>query len=151
MRIEVVRDYYAEKFTAGRLSVDGEKVCDTLEDTDRGLTKEMGDASVKRVKVSGETAIPKGRYSVTLGVVSPRFGGMPYYKDVCGGRLPRLQDVPGFEGVLIHVGKTADNTEGCILVGERAGGGACLVKGKDAFKRLWEKIKDARDVEIEVK
>lgn len=151
MLIEVVRDYYAGKFTAGRLYVNGEKVCDTLEDVDRGLTSEMGEDAVKRVKVAGETAIPKGRYRVTTDVVSPRFGGMPYYKEVCGGKLPRLQGVPGFEGVLIHVGKTADNTEGCILVGERAGGGSCLVKGKDAFKRLWERVKDSGGLEIAVR
>lgn len=151
MRIEVKRDYFASTFTAGRLYVDGERVCDTLEDADRGLKSGMSLDEIKRRKVAGETAIPKGVYKVTLDVVSPRFGGMPYYKETCGGRLPRLVSVPGYEGVLIHVGKTADNTEGCVLVGERACGGSCLVKGKEAFKRLWERIRDGGEIEIEVK
>lgn len=151
MRIEVRRDFFAAGYTAGRLYVDGGHVCDTLEDADRGLVKTMGADEIARRKVAGETAIPKGEYKVTLGVVSPRFGSMPFYKETCGGRLPRLLDVPGYDGVLIHVGKTADNTQGCILVGDRAGGGSSLTHGKDAFTRLWLAIKDAKDITIEVK
>lgn len=151
MKIEVKRDFFANGFTAGKLSVDGVYLCDTLEDADRGLTKEMGEAEVLKRKVAGETAIPKGVYKVTLNIRSPRFGSMPFYKETCDGKLPRLLNVPGYDGVLIHVGKTADNTLGCILVGERAGGGSSLVKGKDAFQRLWSKIEGSKDLTIEIK
>lgn len=88
-------------YTVGRLYADGRYVCDTLED------------EVREVKVAGRTAIPAGRYRVVVNV-SPKFGR----------ELPRLLDVPGFEGILIHRGNTPEDTAGCILVGENR------VKGK---------------------
>lgn len=136
MRIEVIRLRRAEGYTMGKLSVDGQYVCDTLEDADRGLEASMGEAGAARLKVPGETAIPSGEYRVTTAVKSPRFGSMPFYREVCGGRLPRLVGVPGFEGVLIHAGATAANTEGCILVGRSASPGR-LEGGREAFRRLW--------------
>ena len=115
MKMEVIRLKRLPGWTSGKLHVDGSYVCDTLEDADRGLEQSMGEARVAELKVPGSTAIPSGEYKVTLGVKSPRFGSMPFYKGACGGRLPRLVGVPGFEGVLIHAGATAANTEGCIL------------------------------------
>lgn len=150
MRIEVIRENRQKTYTEGGLYVDGERVCDTLEDMDRGLTQDMGEAKVKAKKVYGETAIPTGCYKVRIDTYSPKFGGMPFYKEVCNGTLPRLENVPGYEGVLIHVGKTAENTLGCILVGEKVKDGM-LTHGKDMFKKLWAKIKDGKDIVIEVK
>ena len=60
--------------------VDGEYVCDTLEDKDRGLTSNMSVAQICGVKIKGETAIPTGRYLVDMKTVSPRFGGRPQYQ-----------------------------------------------------------------------
>lgn len=150
MRIEVKRTNRQKSYTEGRLYVDGEYICDTLEDTDRGLTQDMDEAQIKTKKVYGETAIPSGVYKVRIDTYSPKFGGMPFYKEVCKGTLPRLENVPGYEGVLIHVGKTAENTLGCILVGEKAQAGV-LKQGREAFKKLWEKIKDGKDIVIEIK
>lgn len=150
MRIEVKRENRQKTYTEGSLYVNGERICDTLEDMDRGLTQDMGEAQVKAKKVYGETAIPTGVYKVRVDTYSPKFGGMPFYKEVCKGLLPRLENVPAYEGVLIHVGKTAENTLGCILVGEKAQAGL-LKNGREAFKRLWEKIKDGKDIVIEVK
>ena len=150
MRIEVKRENRQKTYTEGVLYVNGERICNTLEDMDRGLTQDMGEAQVKAKKVYGETAIPTGVYKVRVDTYSPKFGGMPFYKEVCKGLLPRLENVPGYEGVLIHVGKTAENTLGCILVGEKAQAGL-LKNGREAFKRLWEKIKDGKDIVIEVK
>lgn len=103
-------------YTIGRLTAGGETLCDTLEDADRGLSQAMGADGVARLKVKGATAIPTGRYRVTLDVVSPRFKARSWARPY-GGRVPRLLGVPGFEGVLIHPGNTDADTDGCILVG----------------------------------
>lgn len=149
MEIEVMRTRRGPGWTEGKLSVDGSYICDTLEDADRGLTQSMGEAEVARRKVAGETAIPAGEYRVTLGVKSPRFGSMPFYRETCGGRLPRLVRVPGFEGVLIHAGATAANTEGCVLVGRSSAPGR-LEDGKGAFRALMAAIGGAKDLTIKI-
>lgn len=149
MNIEVKRLYKKADYTIGKLYVDGQYVSDTLEDTDRGLTQDMSEDEISKKKVYGKTAIPSGEYEVTLSVISPKFGKMPYYKDVCGGRLPRLLSVPGFYGVLIHVGSTAGNTEGCVLVGYNRERGR-LVDGKAAFKKLYGIIKDTKGIKINI-
>ena len=106
MKLRLVRRFKGDGYTIGSLYVNGEKFCDTLEDKVRNLA---GGES----KVPGETAIPEGRYRVIVNR-SPKFG-----RD-----LPRLLDVPQFEGVLIHRGNSAEDSAGCILVGENN------VKGK---------------------
>lgn len=141
MEIELKRIARKEGYTIGRLSVDGARVCDTLEDRDRGLTSRMSTAQVCGVKVKGETAIPTGRYLVNMKTVSPRFGGRAQYA-FCKGRLPRLCSVPGFDGVLIHCGNTAKDTEGCVLVGENKAVGKVL-NSTATFKRLYEMLKAA--------
>lgn len=149
MKVEVKRLYKKPEYTVGKLYVDGEYICDTLEDVDRGLTQSMKTSDIKRIKVNGSTAIPTGNYALSLSITSPRFGNMKFYEDTCNGKLPRLMSVPGFDGVLIHVGTNVENTQGCILVGYNKAVGR-LVRGKEAFVKLWTKIKDSRDLFISV-
>ena len=101
MKLKLHRRFLGENYTIGTLYVDGVKFCDTLEDT------------VREVKIKHETAIPYGTYDVILNR-SPKFKR----------ELPRLLDVPNFEGILIHRGNTAKDSSGCILLGENT------VKGK---------------------
>lgn len=150
MKMEVIRLKRLPGWTSGKLHVDGSYVCDTLEDADRGLEQSMGEARVAELKVPGSTAIPSGEYKVTLGVKSPRFGSMPFYKGACGGRLPRLVGVPGFEGVLIHAGATAANTEGCILVGYSGGTPGRLDDGRRAFLALMAAVRGARGLTLKI-
>ena len=149
MKIEVKRTDKGTSYTMGQLYVDGELICDTLEDVDRNLNQHMSEEVIRQKKVYCETAIPRGTYSVTLNVFSSKFGSLPFYKETCGGKLPRLLNVPGYEGVLIHVGKRVENTLGCILVGKKVCTGR-LDDGKVAFKKLWDKIKDGKDITISV-
>lgn len=96
-------------YTIGKLYVNGAYFCDTCEDRDRLYFGEK--------KVQNKTAIPCGRYEITQDVVSPKYSSRQPYKDICKGRVPRLLNVPQFEGILIHIGNTADDSSGCILVG----------------------------------
>ena len=141
MEIKVKRIAKKEAYTIGKMYIDGEYVCDTLEDKDRGLTSNMSVAQICGVKVHGETAIPTGRYLVDMKTVSPRFGGRAQYQ-FCKGRLPRLCNTPGYQGVLIHIGNTAKDTEGCILVGENKEKGKVL-NSTVTFRKLYPILKAA--------
>ena len=138
MEIKVKRIARKEAYTIGKMYVNGEYVCDTLEDKDRGLTSNMSVAQICGVKIKGETAIPTGRYLVDMKTVSPRFGGRAQYQ-FCRGRLPRLCNTPGYQGVLIHCGNTAMDTDGCILVGENKEKGKVL-NSKATFNRLYLRL-----------
>lgn len=141
MEIKLKRIAKKEAYTIGKMYVDGEYVCDTLEDKDRGLTANMSVAQICGVKVHGETAIPTGRYLVDMKTVSPRFGSRPQYQ-FCKGRLPRLCNIPGYQGVLIHIGNTAKDTDGCILVGENKAAGQVL-NSTATFRKVYAKLKAA--------
>lgn len=137
MEIKVLRKYKKSTYTIGELYVNGKYVCDTLEDRDRGLNQNMGEAEIKKLKVKDETAIPAGTYEVSLHTISPRFGGKSFYKSLCGGCLPRLMNVPGFDGILIHCGNTDKDSSGCILVGKNNAVGKVL-NSKVTFTNLWK-------------
>lgn len=143
MELELRRVAKRDTYTIGRLYIDGERFCDTLEDTDRGLRQDMPLAVIRAKKRAGVTAIPTGRYKVTLAVQSPRFGKKQMYA-FCNGYLPRLINVLGYEGVLIHVGNTAKDTEGCILVGKNTQVGKVL-ESRVTFQRLYERLSKAKD------
>lgn len=132
MRLILERVARRPDYTIGRLYVEGAYLCDTLEDT----VRPMG------VKVYARTAIPEGEYRVRMDVRSPRFGGRPQYRKY-GGRLPRLVGVPGFEGILIHPGNTAEDTAGCILVGRNTIPGR-LTDSLTTFDKLWHILESAR-------
>lgn len=116
MKLKLIRHYNGNGYTIGRLYVDGNPFCDTLEDTDRGLNSKMSLKEIKANKVYGKTAIPKGLYVVDMHTKSPRLKER-WWAKMFGGIIPRLKAVKGFDGVLIHPGNTAYDTEGCVLVG----------------------------------
>jgi hypothetical protein len=123
MEIKLVRRWASANATIGELSIAtaaGDTFeCFTLEDVVRP----------DGVKVKGKTAVPRGRYRVTL-EPSPKFHG---------AIRPRLHDVPDFEGILIHEGNTAENSEGCILVG-RTRREDFIGESRFALKALQEKL-----------
>lgn len=92
--------------TIGELFIDGRKECFILEDTDRGLRDFFTQGLINQQKVKGKTAIPTGRYEIAI-TWSNRFKQ----------QMPLLLGVPGFEGIRIHPGNTAADTEGCLLPG----------------------------------
>lgn len=139
MEIKVKRIYNCDKYCIGKLYVDGQYQCDTLEDTDRGLDNNMSLAEIKAKKVYEKTAIPTGQYKINLNKVSPRFGNNSFYKAVCLGKLPYIENVPGYEGVLIHCGNTEADTAGCILVGYNKVKGK-VINSRQAFIHLYTKL-----------
>ena len=151
MKLTIKRTITRNSYTLGKLYVDGVYFCDTLEDKDRGLTQSMSVEQIKSMKVPGETAIPKGTYRVTLDVVSPKFSKYSFYMETCKGKLPRLIDVKGYEGVLIHVadGPKRDSlVQGCIGVGNLSAE-EYLMNGKKVFAELYNKLK-GNIIELEI-
>lgn len=136
-------------YTIGKLYIDDKYFCDTIEDADRGLSQALPLDINKMRKVKGKTAIPTGTYKITLDVVSQRFGNRAQYR-FCNGKLPRLLNVPAFEGVLIHIGNDANDTEGCILVGKNKQVGKVL-DSTITFRKLYEILKVHKDITITIK
>ena len=97
MVLTLIRDTFTPAETLGKLYIDHEFVCDTLEPP-----------VVPNVQHS-KGAIPQGWYNVSV-TNSPHFGRL----------LPLLRMVPGFDGIRIHAGNNKDHTSGCILVGVRS-------------------------------
>lgn len=120
MKLKLTRTWPDAACTIGTLSVDGVMECYTLEDVVR-----------TGPKVFGQTAIPAGTYGVII-TFSPHF-----QRD-----LPLLVDVPNFEGVRIHPGNTAADTEGCILVGVDKLADS-IGHSRVAFEALFPKIQQA--------
>lgn len=100
------RLYYRDKYTIGKLYFRGEYICDTLEPPSAKLTSKDTVKKIKVAKSKGLRAIPSGQYRI-VHTYSPRFKK----------RLPLLLNVPGFQGIRIHAGNTAKDTQGCILPG----------------------------------
>lgn len=151
MQILVKRIAKKATYTIGKLYINGKYFCDTIEDKDRGLTSDMSLNKIRSIKVPSETAIPTGTYTVTLNVVSPRLSKKQFYRDYAnGGRVPRLIDVKGFDGVLIHVGNTALDSSGCLLVGENKRVGE-VINSKETFKKLYkELLKDKNNIKLTI-
>lgn len=143
MNLNLKRKDFTETYTLGNLFIEDKYFCDTLEDKDRDLDNSMSLEYIKTEKVYGKTAIPRGTYEITLDVVSPKFKDRTWAK-FCGGKLPRLIDVKGYEGVLIHVGNRAEDTLGCILVGQNATNGF-INNSTNTFKKLYKLLQDSKN------
>jgi hypothetical protein len=146
MLLRVDRIESDDESSLGKLFIDGQFECWTLEDRYR-----------QGPKVHGKTRIPSGRYRVQL----RREGGfhseyLKKYKEPWHQGMLHVRDVPGFEYILIHVGNSHDDTEGCLLVGK----GKAIVEGhhyvtesRGAYDALYPKVRDAllagQQVEIE--
>ena len=144
MKLTVDRKWKKANYTIGNLYVDGSKFCNTLEDTDRGLKQTDPIDEIKKKKVYGETAIPTGTYQVRMDIVSPKYNTVSFFKKLCNGMVPRIMNVPGFEGILIHTGNSPIDTYGCLLVGKNTQVGR-VTQSKDTFEKLYKKMKKAHD------
>ena len=141
MELKLKRIFKGDKYTIGNLFINDKKFCDTLEDTDRGLDASMSVSKIIALKKFGITAIPKGTYEVVMNVVSAKFSKYKQYT-FCGGRVPRLLNVPGYDGVLIHIGNKPEDTDGCILVGKNTVKGM-ITSSTETFMSFYKILEDA--------
>lgn len=120
----LTRKDYGEKATEGEIYIDGVWECYSLED----VVRPQG------VKIPGQTAIPAGKYRIIIDD-SQRFKRL----------MPHILDVPMFEGVRMHPGNDAEDTEGCILVGtDKAADDPNFIGGsRNAFNALFNKLEEA--------
>lgn len=127
MKIKVDRIYKGESYTIGKMYLNGEYFCDTLED------------AIRPVKIPNETAIPAGTYKVEV-TYSPRFKR----------NLPLLVDVPNYTGIRIHNGSNKDHTSGCILVGFNTAKGKLTDSRKisDQLTNLLKSLSEPIEIEI---
>lgn len=106
MEILLERAWKRDTYTIGMVTIDGERFCESIEDTDRGLHQDMTEKEIAKVKVYGETAIPAGVYTVKM-----------TYSQKYKRKMPEVLNVPGYSGIRIHSGNTAEDSLGCILLG----------------------------------
>lgn len=123
MELKLIRTTLTDQSTIGDLFINGQFECHTLEDV------------VRPVKIKGMTAIPAGTYEIIINF-SQRFQK----------QLPRLLNVPNFDGVLIHAGNTAADTEGCLLVGQTQSRDM-IGSSRAAFDALFPKLQAATATE----
>lgn len=143
MKLEIERRWKKPAYTIGRLYINGQRFCDTIEDKDRGLSQSMPVSTIERLKIKNETAIPTGTYNILMDIVSPKYSSKSWYIQNChGARVPRLDDVRGFSGVLIHTGNTAKDSAGCIIVGKNTKVGM-VTNSKETFLALYNKMYEA--------
>jgi hypothetical protein len=120
MQLDLHRKWLKKGYSIGILSIDGKRFCESVEDEDRGLKQTDSLETIKAKKVKGKTAIPVGTYEIKI-TYSQRFKK----------NLPLLLNVPGFDGIRIHSGNTADDTEGCLIYGKNT------EVGKVTNSRFW--------------
>ena len=141
MKLTLKRIALRQTYTIGKLYIDDNYFCDTLEDTVRDINKD-GKFNNGEKKIKGKTAIPYGTYEIKW-TYSPRFKKY----------TPQLMNVPQFEGIRIHAGNSSTDTEGCLLLGENKKVGMVL-NSRATINKFYPIIKEACSkgkVTIEIK
>lgn len=133
MKITVSRFVSDDDTTISTIAVDGEVVCFGLED------------EYREVKVAKETRIPAGTYAIKLRKVGGFHGRYQARYSWHQGML-EVQNVPGFEYILIHTGNTDEHTAGCLLTGESATitkGDMSIGMSRIAYAKLYAMVVEA--------
>lgn len=151
MKLKIWRKWPKKDYTIGVFYISGKRLCNSLEDTDRGLIQSMPTGKINQLKTWGKTAIPKGTYKVILSV-SPKFSTRAWAKKY-GGLVPEILGVKGFSSIRIHPGTDASSTSGCPIVGDNLKVGKVLNSTKRYYELMgalmpaWEK---GEEITIEI-
>lgn len=139
MNIQLKRIAKKKTYTIGKLYLDGVYFCDTIEDKDRGLNQTMSINDIKKKKVYGKTAIPTGTYKIVID-----------YSNRFKKNMAHILNVPGYEGVRIHIGNSAKDTLGCIIVGKNKVVGKVL-ESRNTYNQLFPILQKAfKEGEIKI-
>lgn len=147
MEVLVKRIFNCPTYCISHIYIDGKYICDGIEDTDRMFDDSMSETYISTHKVYAKTAIPTGKYKMTLKVVSPKFVLKHYYKTFCNGKLPRLEKVKGFKGILWHCGNTAEDSAGCLLLGYNKVKGR-VINSRQAFENIYNILRQADEINV---
>lgn len=128
MDVKLNRDLDLPTRTGGKVFINGEFFCYSCEDD----VREVPGMSVEDWKVVGKTAIPVGRYRLTL-ENSPKFGP----------DCPTVNDVPGFKYIRIHSGNNENDTEGCLLFGYGRNTDGTINSSRLAITEFKRRMKEA--------
>ena len=120
--LTIKRQTYTDNSTIGQFFIGMDKQCYTLE------------RPVRKTKIDGETAIPCGRYELSL-----------YYSNHQKMQVPLLMNVPDFSYVEIHPGNFPTDSEGCLLLGKIYDPTKPdqILESRQAFKDLMSAIEPA--------
>lgn len=139
MNIQLKRIAKKKTYTIGKLYIDGVYFCDTIEDKDRGLNQTMSINDIKKKKVYGKTAIPTGTYKIVID-----------YSNRFKKNMAHILNVPGYEGVRIHIGNSAKDTLGCIIVGKNKIVGK-VIESRNTYNQLFPILQKAfKEGEIKI-
>nr|DAJ20177.1 MAG TPA: hypothetical protein [Siphoviridae sp. ctTYz13] len=138
IRIIVKRIAKKDTYTIGKMYINGEYFCDTLEDKDRNINDSQSLTYITLKKIWGETAIPVGTYKIVMN-----------YSNKFKKIMPLLLGVKGYEGVRIHNGVNEHHTQGCILVGENKIKGQ-LINSRATFDKLMAILNVSDDIKITI-
>ena len=142
MTVKIERKWKKKGYTIGVVSINGKEFCHSLEPEDRGFTNTMSAMSIQNAKHWGQTAIPTGKYEV-------QYKWSPKYAKL----MPKVMNVPGFDGILFHSGNTAADTRGCILLGKNTQ--KAMVTNSRYYTRIFRDLvadcdKRGEKVELEI-
>jgi hypothetical protein len=135
MELDVIRYGHGRSSTLGLFMVNGKFACYNLED------------AFHVVKIPGETRISNGRYRVVLRTTGGHHARYSQkFPEFHKGML-HVIGVPNYKYILIHIGNDDDDTEGCLLVGEKSMSNITspgrIENSTVAYKRIYPPIAEA--------
>jgi Family of unknown function (DUF5675) len=122
VKLTLTRTFLSDTSTQGELYIDGQAFCVTLE-----LPVKDG--------LPG-SAIPEGTYPVVL-APSPKFmrSNDPWVLKFAQ-LMPHIIHIPNRTLIMLHWGNTAEDTDGCVLIGS-AMETNYIRNSRQAFEKLW--------------
>lgn len=129
MELLVDRFIFAKDYTMSRVYVNNNLFCYGLEPYDAGIDKYTDVDEILEYKKQRKIAIPLGNYTM-------EYGWSNRYKQ----NMPKIIQVPGFAGILWHIGNTEKDTNGCLLIGKFYNVGMLYESRKtfEEFMKMWK-------------